>query len=400
MPVVREKRFLRVKLDMVGRCQLRCIMCHFAHPDFVENKNTMGGELLEKVANDLFPIAHDVVLSSSAEPLLAPDLPRALELCREHEVPNFHFSTNGIAMNRRIMQKVLDVEMPLLTISIDGGTKETFERIRPPAKWDTLMQRFDLINTMKKEARSQLPVLSATAVLMRSNIREMPQLIRLMRAKGVDHMNFVYMAVMGGLGLEDETLFNDPELCNEMLQQMRETANEVGMQVQVPMPIPVGINKEGDGDITDATRADEGGGQALVPDTDAELAEGSLDEAEYLNSKNREFLLKAKEKDHHNRACYFPWYYIHVNPDGTVFPCGSWFEFTTFGDFKTQSFRDIWTGQPYQELRSQIYNMQLRDVCANCSVANMGRPDVVASFSHRAKVRRQRQSDDAALPKE
>ncbi len=398
MPVVRENRFLRVKLDMVGRCQLRCVMCHFAHPDFVENKNTMGGELLQKIANDLFPIAHDVVLSSSAEPLLAPDLPRALELCREHEVPSFHFSTNGIAMNRRIMQKIFDVEMPLLTISIDGGTKETFERIRTPAKWDTLMDRFDLINEMKKAAGTPLPVLSATAVLMRSNIKEMPQLIRLMRDKGVEQMNFVYMAVMGGLGVEDETLFNDPELCNEMLQQMRETADEVGMQVQIPMPIPVGINKERDRDATDAARSDEGGGQALVADTDAALAKGSFDEAEYLNSKNREFLLKVKEKQHHNRACYFPWYYIHVNPDGTVFPCGCWFEFSTFGDFKTQSFREIWTGKPYRELRSQIYNMQLRDVCANCSVANMGRPDVVASFSHRAKVRRaHRDTGDAVV---
>ena len=64
MPVIREKRFLRVKIDMVTRCQLRCIMCHFAHPDFQENKDTMGGELLEKVASELFPLAHDLVLSS------------------------------------------------------------------------------------------------------------------------------------------------------------------------------------------------------------------------------------------------------------------------------------------------------------------------------------------------
>jgi hypothetical protein len=32
--------------------------------------------------------------------------------------------------------------------------------------------------------------------------------------------------------------------------------------------------------------------------------------------------------------------------------------------------------------------MEHRDVCANCSVANMGRPDVQASFSHRAKIKR------------
>lgn len=386
MPVIREKRFLRVKLDMVGMCQLKCVMCHFAHPDFVANTTQMGRELLEKVGNDLFPRAHDVVLSSSAEPLLAKELPRALELCREHNVPNFHFSTNGIALSQRILDKIIEVQMPLLTISCDGGTKETFERVRTPAKWERLMAAFDLVAETRRRTGSKTPRLSVTAVLMRSNVREMPGLIRLMREKGVEDMNFVHMAVMGGLGIEDETLLNDPKLCNDLLGEMEATAREVGMNVCLPMRIPETLHGDADDAVTDSTRSDAGGGHALsAPDA---LAATSMDVADYLNKKNREFLLSAKQKDHHSRPCYFPWYYIHVNPDGTVFPCGSWFEFTTFGDFKTQDFRQIWTGKPYQELRQQLYDMKLRDVCANCSVANMGRPDVKASFSHRAKVRR------------
>lgn len=385
MPVIREKRFLRVKLDMVTRCQLRCVMCHFAHPDFKESPVTMGGELLEKVANDLFPRAHDVVLSSSAEPLLAKDLPRALELCREHEVPNFHFSTNLFAMNRKIMEKCIEVQMPLLTVSVDGATKETFERIRPPGKWDTLMDRFALVKKIKDASGSEFPHLSATAVLMRSNICEMPDLIRLMATKGVTQMNFVHMAVMGGLGIEDETLMNDPKLCNDTLGEMRRVADELGMDVMIPMEIP---EKIADDTVTDATRSADGGGSALLQSEEMKEVDGSLNVSEYLNHKIDEFLLKAKKKENHQRACYFPWYYIHVNPDGTVFPCGSWFEFTTFGDFKTQTFEEIWTGEQFVELRRQIRHMELRDVCANCSVANMGRPDVLASFSHRAKVRR------------
>jgi radical SAM protein with 4Fe4S-binding SPASM domain len=108
-----------------------------------------------------------------------------------------------------------------------------------------------------------------------------------------------------------------------------------------------------------------------------------------MNHKNKEFLLSVPEKEHHNRRCYFPWFYIHVNPDGTVFPCGSWFEFSTFGDFKTQSFREIWTGDAFKQLRHEHVAMEHRDVCANCTVANMGRPDVLASFSHRAKIKRE-----------
>jgi radical SAM protein with 4Fe4S-binding SPASM domain len=196
-------------------------------------------------------------------------------------------------------------------------------------------------------------------------------------------MNFVHMGVIGGLGVEDESLINEPHLSNEMLAECRELCRELGIEATIPLPFPEGFGSDG-GAITDAERSDEGGGMAIGPAAE----QGGIDVAQFMNHKNREFLLAVPEKQHHHRNCYFPWFYIHVNPDGTVFPCGSWFEFSTFGDFKTQTFREIWTGEKYRELRHQHLSMKLRDVCANCTVANMGRPDVRASFSHRAKIKR------------
>jgi len=390
MPVLRTKRYLRVKLDMVGRCQLRCIMCHFAHPEFQENPATMGRDLLEKVAGEIFPLAHDVVLSSSAEPLLAPELPRALELCREHEVPSFHFSTNGINLTSGIIEKCIEVQMPLLTISIDGGTKETFESIRTPMKWSKMMSRFDRVREIREKHNSKYPMVSATTVLMRRTIREMPQLVRIMGDKGVEQMNFVHMGVIGGLGVEDESLLNEPKLSNEILAECKELCDELGIHSTMPLPFPENFTGhiDGEGQVIDAARADEGGGSAMGAEKEEEVPFDTFSVAEFMNHKNKEFLLAVPEKEHHNRRCYFPWYYIHVNPDGTVFPCGSWFEFSTFGDFKTQSFREIWTGDMFKQLRHEHVHMKHRDVCANCTVANMGRPDVLASFSHRAKIKR------------
>ena len=388
MPVLRTKRFLRVKLDMVGRCQLRCIMCHFSHPDFKENPTIMGKDLLEKVAADLFPRAHDVVLSSSAEPLLAPDLPRALELCREHDVPSFHLSTNAINLTDGIINKMIDVQMPLLTISMDGGTAETFEAIRKPMKWKKLMQRFDQFKRIKQERGSQFPVLSVTSVLMRRTIREIPLQVRVCAEHGVEQMNFPHMGVIGELGTEHESLLYEPQLSNEMLAEAQAVADELGVKCTFPMPFPenFGGTIDEEGNIVEAKRSDEGGGSAMG---DEAAPADTFSVAEFMNHKNKEFLLAVPEKQHHNRRCYFPWFYIHVNPDGTVFPCGSWFEFSTFGDFKTQDFREIWTGDMFKQLRHEHVAMEHRDVCANCTVSNMGRPDVLASFSHRAKVKRE-----------
>lgn len=388
MPTLRTRRFLRVKLDMTGRCQLRCVMCHFAHPEFKENTWTMGEELLEKVAEQIFPLAHDLVLSSSAEPLLAPDLPRALELCQQYEVPSFHFSTNAIGLSDAMIHTIIDAQMPILTISIDGGTKETFESIRTPMKWDKMMGRLDSVNRLKRERGSDKPVLTVTTVLMRRTIREMPELVRVLADKRVQHINFVHMGVIGGLGVEHESLINDPKLSNELLEECRELCEEFGVGSTIPLPFPDSMDS-GDGQITDAARADEGGGTAMGASEEGEIPFDTFTVSEFMNHKNREFLLSVPDKQHHNRRCYFPWYYIHVNPDGTVFPCGSWFEFSTFGDFKTQTFKEIWTGEAYAKLRREHVLMEHRDVCANCTVSNMGRPDVHASFSHRAKIKRE-----------
>ncbi len=379
MPRIRTKRFLRVKVDMVNRCQLRCIMCHFSHPDFEESNLLMDRELLEKVAREIFPLAHDVVLSSSAEPLMAPELPRALELCKEYGVPFFHFSTNAMSMTEKLMDKIIEVQMPVLTVSVDGATKETFERIRYPGKWDVFLKKLALIRRKKEEAGSVLPKLSGTAVLMRSNIEEMPDLLRLLASQGFSDVNFVHMGVLGGMGMEDETLVKFPDLSNRILEECAEVASELGLKLMAPMPFPEGIQ---DGMREDIRNEEEGGGTALVAPEDSDFSVH-----EFLDHKNREFNLAVSPRDRHKRLCYFPWYYIHVNPDGTVFPCGHWFEFSTFGDFKTQTFQEIWGGKEFRELRKQIRDLKLRKVCANCTISGMGRPDVLASFSRREKLR-------------
>jgi radical SAM protein with 4Fe4S-binding SPASM domain len=187
------------------------------------------------------------------------------------------------------------------------------------------------------------------------------------------------MAVIGGMDLEKESLLDEPALCNRTMAEVQRVADALGMQIVMPIPLAEANALAG----ADVPVADEGGGNALV----ADAGSSGISVDEYLNHKNREFLLRVKKKKHHNRPCYFPWYYIHVNPDGTVFPCGSWWEHTSFGDFKTQTFAEIWTGPQFKELRRQLHQMKLRKTCANCAVSNMGRPDVKASFSQRAKFR-------------
>ena len=201
-------------------------------------------------------------------------------------MPFFHFSTNAMSLTEKIMEKVCEVQMPLMTVSVDGATKETFEKIRTPAKWEKFLSKFELVDRVKQRLGSEYPKLSATCVLMRSNIEEAPDFIRLFADYGVSDVNFVHMGVLGGLGVEDETLSKFPQLSNEKIAEAKAIADELGIGLMAPLPFPESMYaNESAG--TRPRRRDEGGGQAIVGSADG------IDVREFLEHKNREFNLAA-----------------------------------------------------------------------------------------------------------
>jgi MoaA/NifB/PqqE/SkfB family radical SAM enzyme len=66
-----------------------------------------------------------------------------------------------------------------LCISIDGATKETYESIRIGGKFDKLMSNIKALNAAKEDLSSRLPKIWFNITLMRSNIRELPHLVKL-----------------------------------------------------------------------------------------------------------------------------------------------------------------------------------------------------------------------------
>src|SRR5690606_4129874 len=123
---------------------------------------------------------------------------------------------------------------------------------------------------------------------MMSNVATLPDLVRLMAEKKVRYMNFMHLAVLGGMGMEKESCLNEPRLCNDMTEESQRLAEELRVRIVKPIPSPEQNAAVSDQDVS---LTDEGGGNALLPDAGSSL---SLDE--YLDRQNREFLLKVRPK--------------------------------------------------------------------------------------------------------
>jgi MoaA/NifB/PqqE/SkfB family radical SAM enzyme len=98
--------------------------------------------------------------------------------------PIISVSTNGTLIDERWAERIVRLPFSNVTISIDGGTRETFARLRRGADLDEVLANARRIERWKAKLASPWPVLDSFFVVMRSNFREIPQYLELMGAHG------------------------------------------------------------------------------------------------------------------------------------------------------------------------------------------------------------------------
>jgi radical SAM protein with 4Fe4S-binding SPASM domain len=72
--------------------------------------------------------------------------------------------------------------------SIDGATPETYESIRLGASFNKVIRNLDRLLTAKREMRSATPHCRIVMVVMRRNLGELSDIVRLAHAHGVDRI--------------------------------------------------------------------------------------------------------------------------------------------------------------------------------------------------------------------
>ena len=144
--VTRKKRipFLnRVGIDIVHGCQLRCIGCP---------NSTLQPAIRFMAVDDFDTILRNIDITflkglrlfNFGEPLLHPNLP---DILRRIPKQAYRIQTVGISTNAQhhdfpMLEEVFRVGVVnLLIVSCDGdGTKEEYERLRPPGKYEKLIE--------------------------------------------------------------------------------------------------------------------------------------------------------------------------------------------------------------------------------------------------------------------
>jgi len=227
-------------MDVTARCNLKCVMCYFANTDRLSfppfdtqlsDDGNMPVEVFEKIAADLFPRAWRVALACAAEPMIHPRFRELIAIAGRYGVPDLWFPTNLLALSDETAEALVRAGVRTVAASIDGVTKETYERIRVPARWERLMTCLETL-ARSRRSRSRSPRLRIIFTWMRSNRAELARLPEFAADHGARELDVRFVSPTPGVDVTSELLSEeDPRSLNAELAAAARDAVRRGLKL-------------------------------------------------------------------------------------------------------------------------------------------------------------------------
>ncbi len=128
--------------------------------------------------SEAFPYTRYIHLQGWGEPMIHEKIFEMIEIGKEKGC-RVGFTTNGMLLNEDNCKRLIELDLDLLGVSVDGATKETYERIRKGASFDRLMGNIETLVELRDSSKKNKPRIVFSLVKMEGNIAELPLLVDL-----------------------------------------------------------------------------------------------------------------------------------------------------------------------------------------------------------------------------
>jgi radical SAM protein with 4Fe4S-binding SPASM domain len=293
-----------VDVVLTKACNFACAFCK----DYeTEGASRISLTNFERMAAQLLPTASRMSICSGGEPYLHTGLEEILRIGRKYNPSLYTWVlSNGSIIREKRMQPIL--EEGLITehgFSVDGFKAATVEGIRLNAKFNEVMENIRLVLRMRQTMRLKAPSVTIRYALMRSNIEELPDAVRMWGDLGVEKLDTGYLSLANGMD-RNLSLFYHQDLASEMMDKARLIAEK-------------------------------------YPHLTLNLPEPIAEQAKYQSAPKK---------------CDSPWRFVMIDANGQILPCYRAFEALRFPSVYDPAvkFDEVWNSPAYQALRSTVNN--------------------------------------------
>lgn len=321
-----------IQIEPVGQCNLRCQMCPIQFrqdgpphgpPAF------MAFETFTRLIDEFTQLEH-LHLQGLGEPMMHP---RFFEMVAYAAGQGIRVTTNSnlTLLNRRRAEQCVTSGLDCLHVSLDGATPQTYERIRLGARFERVQRNLERVLAARQQLNSDRPQLHMVMVIMRQNLHELPDLVRLaarwsMAEIFVQHLchDFgesslpAHYEPMRHFVQEETLLAEDPGRIEEYFGQARQVAQEVGLKLRLPRTQP----------------------RLHPPGTPGP------------------------------ERCDWPWRGAYISYQGYAMPCCmiATPDRLNLGNMAEQGAEAVWNGESYQAFRRQLASDEPPEICQSCAV--------------------------------
>ena len=184
--------------DITSACNLKCIHCYNAEK-YSGIRKDIGGTLTLKealgAADKLYRGGFKEVFLIGGEPLMYPDLSALIEHLKDKEF-RVMVTTNGTLLNEKMAQRLVELKIDSLIVSLDGATERTSDEIRGKGSFKKATQNLKRFAHLAQEAG--VNVLTGIGfVLTKKNLSEVEYLPELGNSLGVSGVDLQFLTADG-----------------------------------------------------------------------------------------------------------------------------------------------------------------------------------------------------------
>ena len=266
----------------------------------------------------------------------------------ERAAKNPHLSqniiTNGLLIDRPWAELLVRHGVQM-RISIDGATKEIYEKIRTGAKWERLIESIELLNEAR-DRQNKRTSLELHMVVMKSNHHQLPEMIDFAHKYRFDVVDFSHIVFGAGVDDHGEDIFGKGDrrtwaVLKEGRAKAKERALACGIRFGDNLPFP-------------PPESSDGGGSGPA-DTDGDRAHRATETPPANDPPMEPFF------------CLSPWKQIIIREDGHVITNWHCFDkgrHKNIGHCERQSLLQAWNGPFMRTLRRRTIDRTQRGLCA------------------------------------
>lgn len=297
----------RLVLELTNACNLNCMMCGRNATEFQPTAFQLDWlHYFEPILDTV----EEVTLMGWGEPTIHKDFIQMLEMIHRHDA-RIYFCTNGMRLSR-LENAIFENQVDVFAVSIDGAKAETNARIRRGSDLNIIV---DSLRKIKKRQHSEglsYPYTNFVFCAMKSNLHELPDLVRLAADIGLEEVKAVYLTAFND-SLRHESLWD----CRTEVEDVFHEAAELGEMLGVALKLPY-------------LQGDDPAGDAF------------------------------------HRDCFVAWRDFFLGSDGMVRPCMS--TPTQFFPFDMERpFEDMWNDVCFQTYRAAVNDqLQMDGPCRRC----------------------------------